>query len=66
MTDYAMINRTYRYFDGDPMYPFGYGLSYSTFSYHDLELTPLRVKAGNNVTATFTITNQGHYAGREV
>lgn len=66
MTDYAMINHTYRYFGGDPLYPFGYGLSYSLFKYRNLVLTPTRVKAGNNVTATFTITNEGPYGGIEV
>ncbi|KAK7483297.1 hypothetical protein BaRGS_00025464 [Batillaria attramentaria] len=37
MVDYSMTGRTYRYFDGDPLYPFGYGLSYTTFSYSDLK-----------------------------
>ena len=66
MTDYSMVNHTYRYFDGDPLYSFGYGLSYSIFNFHDLTLTPVKVKAGNNVTASFSITNQGPYSGREV
>ncbi len=52
-SDYAMQNRTYRYFKGEPLYPFGYGLSYSTFQYRDLQLEPnglcatLRVKLQN-------------------
>ena len=66
MTNYSMINHTYRYYDGDPRFPFGYGLSYSIYNYHDFVLNPTRVKAGNNVTATFAITNQGPYGGREV
>ena len=39
-TDYSMKGRTYRYFSGTPLYPFGYGLSYSEFVYSDLEITP--------------------------
>ena len=66
MTNYSMANRTYRYFDGEPRFSFGYGLSYSLYNYHDLVLSPTRVKAGNNVTASFAITNQGPYGGREV
>lgn len=39
MEDYSMKGRTYRYFDGDVLYPFGYGLSYSSFEYYDLSIT---------------------------
>lgn len=66
MTDYSMKNKTYRYFEGNPLYPFGYGLSYTQFQYSDLDLTPTRVKAGDNVTATFQIANTGDVAGSEV
>ncbi|XP_052811525.1 uncharacterized protein LOC128239100 [Mya arenaria] len=66
MVDYSMKNKTYRYFDGDPLYPFGYGLSYTKFRYSNLSLTPMRVKAGSNVTATFDITNVGPISGLEV
>lgn len=66
MTDYSMTNRTYRYFTGDPLFPFGYGLSYTTFQYSDLQLSPTMVKAGQNVTATFQLSNTGNVSGSEV
>ncbi|KAK3610843.1 hypothetical protein CHS0354_015699 [Potamilus streckersoni] len=66
MTNYSMVNGTYRYFNGDPLFPFGYGLSYTTFQYNDLVLTPTKVKAGDNVTVTFNITNTGSLSGSEV
>ena len=37
--DYSMAKRTYRYFDGEPLYPFGYGLSYTSFAYKDVKLS---------------------------
>ncbi|XP_033741919.1 xylan 1,4-beta-xylosidase-like [Pecten maximus] len=46
MTDYNMTNLTYRYFSGDPLYPYGYGLSYTLFRYSDLIITPAKVKIG--------------------
>lgn len=59
MTDYSMSNRTYRYFDDDPLYPFGYGLSYSEYHYSNLSVQPQTVKAGENVTVVFNVTNLG-------
>jgi beta-glucosidase len=64
--DYSMENRTYRYFNGKPLYPFGYGLSYSTFSYSGLSLPQAPVNAGDPVIATVTVTNTGKVAGDEV
>ncbi len=64
--DYAMKGRTYRYFTGTPLYPFGYGLSYTTFSYSDLSLPKAEVKAGEPVVAEATVTNTGKVAGDEV
>ena len=63
---YAMKGRTYRYFEGTPLYPFGYGLSYTTFSYSNLVLPAGAVTAGQPVTAEVTITNTGKIAGDEV
>lgn len=56
--DYAMAGRTYRYFDKTPLYPFGYGLSYTTFSYSDLQIEERTVRV--------TVTNTGQHAGDEV
>jgi beta-glucosidase len=64
--DYGMKGRTYRYFDGKPLYPFGYGLSYTTFSYSGLKVPPNPVKAGDPVTAEVTVTNTGKLPGDEV
>ncbi len=64
--DYGMANRTYRYFTGKPLYPFGYGLSYTTFKYSDLGLSAQSVAAGQPVAADVTVTNSGMIAGDEV
>jgi len=64
--DYSMQGRTYRYFQGKPLYPFGHGLSYTTFSYGDLSLPHATVNAGDPVGADVTVTNTGNVAGDEV
>jgi beta-glucosidase len=64
--DYSMKGRTYRYFEGTPLYPFGYGLSYSTFSYRGLTLPTNSVRAGSPMVAEVTVTNTSHRAGDEV
>jgi beta-glucosidase len=64
--DYSMAGRTYRYFRGKPLYPFGYGLSYAKFSYSDLTLPNSTVNAGDPVNADVTVTNAGKVAGDEV
>ncbi len=64
--DYAMKNRTYRYFTGTPLYPFGYGLSYTKFAYSGLTLPADPVHAGDAMTAEVTVTNTGDRAGDEV
>ena len=62
--DYSMKNRTYRYFTGTPVYPFGYGLSYTTFQYTSLDFTP--VDGGQSYAVKATVTNTGNKAGDEV
>jgi beta-glucosidase len=64
--DYGMANRTYRYFSGKPLYPFGYGLSYTKFSYSDLSVPTSAVAAGQPISADVTVTNIGKVAGDEV
>ncbi len=64
--DYGMANRTYRYFTGKPLYPFGYGLSYTTFKYSDLSVPVQAVAAGQPVSTDVTVTNTGKVAGDEV
>jgi beta-glucosidase len=64
--NYSMEGRTYRYFQGKPLYPFGYGLSYTTFSYSELSLPQTEVNAGDPVGADVTVTNTGKVAGDEV
>jgi beta-glucosidase len=60
--DYAMQGRTYRYFKGTPVYPFGFGLSYTTFSY-----SPMKVNRGSDsVTVRTKISNNGRVDGDEV
>lgn len=64
--NYSMANRTYRYFTGKPLYPFGYGLSYTTFRFSDLKIAHALVAAGDPVEASATVTNTGRVAGDEV
>ena len=50
----------------EPLYPFGYGLSYTTFSYGDIKLSASSFKAGESITAKVTVSNTGKYEGKEV
>ncbi|HYQ56355.1 MAG TPA: glycoside hydrolase family 3 C-terminal domain-containing protein [Draconibacterium sp.] len=63
--DYDMENRTYKYFNGEPLYPFGFGLSYTTFTYSDLKLAK-KVKVGDAVEINAKVTNSGKTKGEEV
>ena len=64
--DYAMKNRTYRYFIGEPLYPFGYGLSYSTFEYSGLKLSSSPLQAGSPLDVDVDVKNTSKNAGDEV
>jgi beta-glucosidase len=63
--DYNMSGRTYRYFKGDPLYPFGYGLSYTTFAYNNLNIKQ-QYTAGDSVKFSIDVKNTGAIAGDEV
>jgi beta-glucosidase len=64
--NYNMAGRTYRYMEKEPLFPFGFGLSYTKFSYSNLKLSVDKIKKGETVTASFTVTNTGKVAGEEV
>jgi len=64
-TDYNMKGKTYRYFTGDPLFPFGYGLSYTTFIYRNLNI-PKQATAGEGVKVSVEVENTGSRPGEEV
>ncbi|MFO8008905.1 MAG: glycoside hydrolase family 3 C-terminal domain-containing protein [Candidatus Brocadiia bacterium] len=64
--DYAMQGRTYRFMDEEPLFRFGYGLSYTTFAYSDLKLSAQEVSADEPVTVRVTVRNTGERSGDEV
>jgi beta-glucosidase len=65
-SEYSMKNRTYRYFTGKPLYGFGYGLSYTKFSYSHVKLSSETVHAGDTLTVEADVRNTGKLAGDEV
>jgi beta-glucosidase len=65
-TDYNMQGRTYRYFKDQPLYPFGYGLSYTTFKYSDLKINKTKARADQTIEVSFNLTNTGKIDGDEV
>jgi len=67
ITNYNVSDgQTYRYMSTDPLYPFGYGLSYSKFHYNNVAVSPSTIKVGQNVTVSVTVTNRGPYVAEEV
>ena len=63
--DYTMAGRTYRFFAGAPLYPFGHGLSYGAFEYHDLQI-PASAETGSPVELSVDVTNAGRMRADEV
>jgi len=67
MMDYNIRHgRTYMYFKGDPLYPFGYGLSYTTFGYSNLRVDSMSPSKDQTVMVSVDVTNTGSRAGDEV
>jgi len=65
-TDYAMAGRTYRYLEAEPLYPFGYGLSYTSFRYSGLVVDRPSIEAGADLEASVSVTNTGRRDSHEV
>jgi beta-glucosidase len=65
-TDYAMKGRTYRFLEEEPLYPFGYGLSYTTFAYGSPALAARAITTGEPLDLSIEVTNTGALAGDEV
>ncbi len=64
--DYRMAGRTYRFFKGTPLYPFGFGLSYTTFAYENLRTSAETLRASDTLIVRVDVTNTGRRAGDEV
>lgn len=64
--DYSMENRTYRYFRGEPLYPFGFGLSYSDFAYENLQTQGEEITPGEPFNISVDVINTGMYESDEV
>jgi beta-glucosidase len=64
--DYAMHNRTYRYMQDEPEFPFGFGLSYTTFTYSNMKVSSPKIKAGESLTVTVDVANTGKMDGNEI
>ncbi|QFJ55150.1 glycoside hydrolase family 3 C-terminal domain-containing protein [Pseudobutyrivibrio xylanivorans] len=64
-SDYSMEGRTYRYFKGQPLYPFGYGLSYTKFEYSNASIDKTEGAIGDKYTVKVTVKNAGEFCGHE-
>lgn len=64
--DYTMKGRTYKYMDVDPLYPFGYGLSYANFTYGDLDISSSTISKDDEVKITVTVSNESTIQSDEV
>lgn len=64
--DYDMTNRTYRYMEVDPLFPFGFGLSYTDFEFSNLEIDKTAITSNENVQVTVDVQNTGDFFGEEV
>ncbi|MGQ9731974.1 MAG: glycoside hydrolase family 3 C-terminal domain-containing protein [Candidatus Zipacnadales bacterium] len=64
--EYAMAGRTYRFFTGKPLFPFGFGLSYTRFEYRGLQISPPVIRPGENVEVSVEVRNTGQVAADEV
>ncbi len=64
--DYSIAGRTYRYFKGEPLYPFGYGLSYTTFQYRNPRVDHVTIDANSSATLSVDVVNTGSMDGDEV
>ena len=65
-SDYSMENRTYRFTNFEPLYPFGFGLSYSNFKYSNIKLSDNNIARNDSVTVSFDVDNIGHFDGNEI
>jgi beta-glucosidase len=65
-TDYSMKGRTYRYSESEPLYPFGYGLSYTRFAYSGMAADKSTLAHGDSVEVSATVQNVGECSGDEV
>lgn len=64
--NYDMKGRTYRYFEGEPLFPFGYGLSYTSFKYGEIKINKPVINTNENLIVDIDLTNTGLYNGDEV
>jgi len=64
--DYSMVGRTYKYMDENPLYPFGYGLSYTKFKYENVDVSSKRISKTDTITLTLDVVNTGEVDSDEI